>query len=111
MTNEEQQKHFDQLVNKARSTMISKSSDYATEEDKLSNFKLAGGIIRISPEVNCLSAIANKVARLGVLLGKVGNPNNESILDSIEDLMNYSMLLHMLHVEHIQSSHTPIPAS
>jgi hypothetical protein len=36
------------------------------------------------------------VARLGVLLNSDKTPNNESVLDSVLDLANYSILLSMI---------------
>jgi len=71
-----------------------KGGDYANE-DVLSNFKLAGNICGIGAEMNCLNLIATKVARLGVLLNGA-EPNNESIEDSIKDLINYGILLYLL---------------
>ena len=77
--------------------MIGKGNDYANE-DRLSNFKLAGSICGLTPEQNCLSLIATKVARLGVLLGGK-EPSNESIDDSLLDLANYAVLLACLREE------------
>lgn len=94
MTREKQEAHFDAFVQKQRETLLRKGNDYSSI-DRLSNFKLAGSICGLTPEQNCLSLIATKVARLGVLLGgKV--PNNESIQDSILDLANYAVLLDMI---------------
>lgn len=79
-----------------RSVLLKKGNDYANA-DRLSNFKLAGNICGISPEMNCLSLIATKVARLGVLLSNEDRqPNNESIKDSVLDLANYAVLLDMI---------------
>lgn len=95
MTRETQEQHFNNFIDTQRSILFKKSQDYATDIDVLSNFKLAGSICQLTPEQNCLSLIATKVARLGVLLqGKV--PNNESIQDSVLDLANYSVLLDMI---------------
>ena len=72
-------------------TMLKKGNDYA-DLDRLSNFKRAGEICGMSAEQQCLSLIATKVARLGILLnGKA--PNNEAIRDSVLDLTTYSILL------------------
>lgn len=95
MTVEQQQRHFERMINKMAETMMSKGDDYANE-DRLSNFKLAGAISGISAEVNCLSLIATKVARLGNLLNSKEKPNNESIRDSVLDLANYAILLDMI---------------
>jgi len=98
MTKEQQQKHFDKVTEKMRNILLSKGNDYANS-DRLSNFKLAGNITGLNAELNCLSLIATKVARLGVLLNSEDKPNNESIEDSILDLANYSLLLSMLLAE------------
>lgn len=93
---EEQLKSFDSLVFRLKDTIISKGSDYAGE-DKLSNFKTAGANCGISPEQQCLSLIATKVARLGTLFNKEDrHPLNESIEDSVKDLINYGILLYMI---------------
>lgn len=95
MNRQRQVEKFNEFTDKMRSVILSKSEDYATDVDVLSNFKLAGSICQLTPEQNCLSLIATKVARLGVLLqGKI--PNNESIQDSVLDLANYAVLLDMI---------------
>jgi len=95
MTLEQQLQHFDTLVAKMREVLISKGNDYAND-DKLSNFKTAGPNAGLTPEQNCLSLIATKVARLGTLFNSGKLPSNEAISDSVMDLANYSILLHMI---------------
>lgn len=96
MTQEQQVKHFEELTSKMKEILFKKGNDYANT-DRLSNFKLAGNICGMSPQLNCLNLIATKVARLGVLLqADSGTPNNESINDSILDLANYAVLLDMI---------------
>jgi len=95
MTIQEQEKYFDRFVEEMRVTLFKKGQDYSNE-DRLSNFKLAGNIVGIGPALNCLNLIATKVARLGILLNTTGIPNNESVNDSVLDLTNYGMLLSMI---------------
>ena len=95
MNQKEQEYIFNQAVDKMRDIMLSKGNDYANE-DRLSNFKLAGSICGLSPQQNCLSLIATKVARLGVLLKEKLEPNNERIEDSLVDMANYTLLLIMI---------------
>lgn len=95
MTKQEQEIHFAVMVEHMRKTLLSKGNDYANA-DRLSNFKLAGSICGLSPAQNCLSLIATKVARLGVLLSNPAAPQNESIKDSILDIANYAVLLDMI---------------
>lgn len=94
MTHEQQSKLLGEFYAEKKNVMKLKGEDYANE-DVLSNFKSAGANIGISAELQCLSLIATKVARLGNLLsGKT--PNNESVSDSILDLSNYTDLLYCL---------------
>jgi hypothetical protein len=95
MTKQEQLEHFGYFTEKMKRTLFSKGDDYANE-DRLSNFKLAGAISGGDAKTNCLNLIATKVARLGVLINSDQEPNNESISDSILDLANYSVLLSMI---------------
>lgn len=93
------------MVETFKKILLSKGNDYANA-DRLSNFKLAGSICGLTPEQNCLSLIATKVARLGVLLSSGKIPANEPIKDSMIDLTCYSILLNMLYSE----SSTPTEA-
>lgn len=95
MTLTEQQEHLRLFTEKMEDTLLKKGNDYANK-DRLSNFKLAGSIIGLTSEQNCLSLIATKVARLGILLSSENKPNNESISDTILDLANYAVLLDMI---------------
>jgi len=95
MTQEEQLKHFEVFTTQMKEILFNKGNDYANT-DRLSNFKLAGNICGLKAEQNCLSLIATKVARLGVLLNSDKEPNNESIQDTVMDLANYSILLSMI---------------
>jgi hypothetical protein len=106
MNIETQQKVFEETVETMRNIMFRKGNDYANA-DRLSNFKLAGAISGLDAERNCLSLIATKVARLGVLLNSSGDPNNESIDDSLIDLGNYTILLRMIRMDGIPQVAAP----
>ena len=95
MTKQEQEAHFEEMTQKMKQILLSKGDDYANT-DRLSNFKLAGGISGLNAELNCLSLISTKVARLGVLLSSDKTPKNESVQDSVLDLANYAILLSMI---------------
>lgn len=109
MTIKEQEAAFQNMVDSMKTVLFKKGNDYANT-DRLSNFKLAGQICGMTPELNCLNLIATKVARLGVLLQNTSEvPNNESIADSILDLANYAVLLNMIHIEDARPSPLPPP--
>jgi hypothetical protein len=94
MTLKEQQQHFKELTKLMEHTLFSKGDDYANT-DRLSNFKLSGAISGTNAKQIALDLIAVKVSRLGNLFHSE-KVNNESISDSILDLANYSILLHMI---------------
>ena len=98
MNKEQQQTVLGDIMDKIIEIQLSKGDDYANS-DRLSNFKLAGNICGLTPEQNCLSLIATKVARLGVLISGESKPNNESVDDSVIDLISYGTLLYMLRSE------------
>jgi predicted transcriptional regulator len=92
MTQKEQIQRFDKLVEKLRQTLSSKGKDYASE-DVLSNFKESAERIGQKPYEQCLSMISQKVSRLSNLFKQDRKPDNESVQDSILDLIGYSFLL------------------
>ena len=94
MNLQEQQQHFKELTKLMENTLFSKGDDYANA-DRLSNFKLSGAISGTNARQIALDLIAVKVSRLGNLFHS-DKVNNESISDSILDLANYSILLHMI---------------
>lgn len=95
MNRQEQIDHFNEFVSKMADTMLNKGDDYAND-DRLSNFKLAGAITGVGAKMNCLNMMATKVARLGVLLNSKDAPKHESVRDSLLDLACYATLLDQL---------------
>jgi hypothetical protein len=70
-----------------------KASDYAEDDNVFSNFEFAAAAAGISVEQSFMNLIGVKVARLQQLIGNDKTPNNESIDDTLLDLMNYAGLL------------------
>jgi len=95
MTIQEQEKYFNKFVEEMRTTLFKKGQDYSNE-DRLSNFKVAGAIVGLTPEMVALTISAVKIARLATLFNSKSAPQNESVNDSVLDLTNYGMLLSMI---------------
>lgn len=95
---QEQQLHFEKLVDKMRQTLLKKGNDYS-QSDRLFNFKSAGYITGGSSALSCLNLIAIKITRLTSLLQSGKLPDNESIKDTTLDLCCYAILLDMI-IEH-----------
>lgn len=99
MTSEQQLQIFDDFTAKMREVLVAKANDYAGDVDRLRNFKQVGDVTGIGAPKAVLTHIATKVSRLGTLLGSGKAPSNESVGDSVLDLANYSILLHMVLVD------------
>ena len=97
MTQQEQKSKLSAIFNEIADIQQSKGDDYAGE-DRLSNFKIVSKMVGITPEQVLLVFIATKAVRIGNLQGSK-TPNNESIDDSIIDLVNYGILLKMIREE------------
>ena len=81
-----------------------KNSDYCgANNDPFKNFR-ACELLGISAEQAILVRMSDKLQRIGTLLGAEARVSDESVLDSLSDLSNYSVILRML----IESKHEPI---
>lgn len=105
MTQEKQLQLLEKLDKKTLDIIKSKSSDYAQNVDVLSNFKIVSQLIKLigidvtTPEGYCMLMLLLKVVRIWNLKSESKSPNNESLLDSYEDLINYAKLAYLNEVE------------
>lgn len=88
-----------ELCDKAKEIHKKKNDDYAEESSKFFNFEVQAQFIKWFDQCDFVdqsfAAICGlKVARIANLLSKKGEPNNESITDSFEDLFIYVGLWH-----------------
>lgn len=73
--------------------MARKNHDYSSTQDPFINFKTAAEAAGITPAQAILTLIGMKIARLSQLVGTEKRPLNESVEDSVMDLINYALLL------------------
>jgi len=85
---------INEIFEKCASVIMSKRADYTSGTDYHENFKRAAEVGSWFPNDDKPYAIlvATKLARLGALLSSGKTPNNESVNDSFEDLINYCAL-------------------
>lgn len=80
------------LFDKCLAALETKKHDYSKAEDEFSNFRFSAEIAKVKPEQSMLILVGTKTARLSELIaGK--EPKNESINDTIMDLVNYLVIL------------------
>lgn len=81
------------LFDRCIELMRNKSNDYAEGGDAFLNFKNAAQIAGISPEQTLLTLLGMKISRLTQLVSKGKKAKNESVEDTLLDLINYVVLL------------------
>ena len=72
--------------------MQKKNKDYAKENDAFANFRLSE-MVGVGPERANLVRVADKLARISNLLDKENEVVDETIEDTIHDIVNYMAIL------------------
>jgi len=81
------------LTQKARDLCARKQKDYAGEEDIFSNLRLCADLGLCPADIGILVRMSDKLSRLGNLLKQPAAVEEETLEDTIVDLINYSILL------------------
>ena len=99
------------IFSKCIKLLLSKGHDYACTEDELSNFKRIGQLIELEEldaiepcESFCVLMIYLKMDRLCNLLKSNKKPKNETLEDTVVDLINYVILLRGLIYDRTEST-------
>lgn len=77
----------------AMELLQNKNDDYSQNDDPFSNFELIAEMIGISTSRAVFSRMADKFARLRECLDKGTTVKDETLKDTLMDLINYSVLL------------------
>lgn len=85
------------LLDEIKETLIKKNADYAGSQDTWKTFELSANVLNLSVETTMLVRLLDKVSRIATLLDEGNNPHCESLNDSIQDLIGYSVLLALYH--------------
>lgn len=105
MTNAEFHKLVESRFAKLRSTLGVKAEEYATDTDRLHNFKEAGNLKKSIPSDMCLSfAMKHIISIVDIVknLSDGGVVTKEMIDEKIGDTMNYMLLLEACITEQMQ---------
>lgn len=89
---------FHELLKEIAELHNKKNSDYATDEDPLSNLKLCRQF-GIPAWKGCLVRMSDKWSRITQLSQKEASVVEESIIDTLKDLATYSLLCVILYEE------------
>lgn len=83
----------EQMCKQARELSRRKGEDYSGPEDNLGNFKNTERVGICSAETGIMVRIQDKVSRLTQILDKGTAVDDETVNDTLIDLLNYSILL------------------
>jgi len=88
------------LFNNALETMKKKNADYSGDKESMKNFRISAEVAQVKMSQGILTRLCDKVTRIGNLMNTEAKVKEETIFDTIQDLINYAAILHYsLHVE------------
>ena len=82
------------LFHEALETMKKKNADYAGNADSMKNFQISAQVANVKMSQGILTRLTDKTTRIGNLIIKEGAVKEESIFDTVQDLINYAAILH-----------------
>jgi hypothetical protein len=93
MTNNELLNSMADTFAKCHCIADSKNKDYANDDDALRNFKLVESMDLCSKEQGIIVRMCDKLYRISNLIKQDGCVKDESIEDTLHDIINYSAIL------------------
>ena len=105
MNNKKFEKLCNEVLDEAQNTLFWKSQEYASDEDRLANFRQPSSMMNCSPAEVCLmyqmkhiSSIAKmaKESSQGVL------PTQELLMEKCKDMLNYTLIFYTIMTEMIE---------
>lgn len=90
----------EKLFAEALETMKKKNADYSGDNSSLKNFELSAMVANISVPKGILVRLMDKMTRIGNLMDREAQVQDETVFDTIQDAINYcAILLHALRIE------------
>jgi hypothetical protein len=80
-------------TDKLAKTLDAKGQDYSGKEDTYKNFKSSAEMLNIPVEKAIMVRLLDKVTRISNLLDNDAKVKSESIIDTLDDLVGYTILL------------------
>lgn len=96
MNKQEFIQEFQKTLKYMEETLIRKNNDYSgweTESDPFKNFKLVSYLSVTSVERGLLVRMCDKMSRISSLIESKWKVEDETIVDTLVDLANYSLIL------------------
>ena len=84
----------EELYSQALETMKKKNADYGGNSGSMKNFEVSATIANVTMSQGILTRLVDKTIRIGNLIVKEGQVKDESIFDTVQDLINYAAILY-----------------
>jgi hypothetical protein len=93
MTKPEFLQNAKQTFQECLAILNKKSADYATSQDPFKNFRMFESVPGFSVEQGIIYRIGDKLSRIATLLNGTPEVKDESVSDTLSDLINYTAIL------------------
>jgi len=93
-------------TNNLKGVLDKKGQDYSGKEDTFKNFKISSDILNIKTEKVIISRMLDKISRVSNLVDKSNQVKEESIIDTLDDLVGYTILLKTFILKEKRNNHT-----
>lgn len=87
---------FEQQVERCREVLVKKAEEYATDVDRLHNFKAAAGFNSTTPQVALWGMLTKHLVSLSDMINSGEKYSRELWQEKIGDSLNYLFLLNAL---------------
>ena len=103
MTQKDYLERFQKIADANVALVARKNADYGSEEDAFKNFS-AGEFFGVDRKIGVLARMVDKMGRVSNLLKRPGAVTDEAIIDTLNDLSNYSIILRLMIEEQSQKT-------
>ena len=107
MRNNEFNKIVNNRIDLIQSVLVNKAAEYASDGDRLANFKDGATITGLTPELTLWAYMAKHLASVKKIIDEIGDdklPSIELLEEKVGDSINYFILLEAVIKERIELS-------
>lgn len=100
------EKHCNEVIEHCKETLFSKADEYASNEDRLANFKQPTSLFKTNPAKICLMYDTKHIASMVKIAEDVDKgilPSRELLLEKVGDYINYGLLFYANMLEIVDS--------
>lgn len=101
-----------ELLDESQNTLFWKSHEYASDEDRLANFRQPSSMMNCSPAEVCLMyqmKHISSIAKMAKESSKGILPTKELLQEKCKDMVNYTLIFYTIMSEMIESQETEEP--